>query len=125
MSQDRQCLVCGVRFPINSMIRGTKTNSYGDKTQKGYLCRACYRNRVEKRSLILFISTIAFGILSVILFLVIPLYLLVAQVYEEDFFTSVIETYVLWGVLMAIFGLFMFLFRRRELNYMKKLLESK
>jgi nitrate reductase gamma subunit len=107
------------------MIRGTKTNSYGDKTQKGYLCRACYRNRVEKRSLILFISTIVFGILSVILFLVIPLYLLVAQVYDEESFTSVIETYVLWGALMAIFGLFMFLFRRRELINMKKVLESK
>ncbi len=125
MSQDRQCLICGVRFPISSMIRGTKTNSYGDKTQKGYLCRACYRNRVEKRSVILFFSTITFGILSVLLFLVIPLFLLVTQVYDEDSFTYVIETYVLWGSLMGVFGLFMFLFRRRELINLKKVLESK
>lgn len=105
------------------MIRGTKTNSYGDKVLKGYLCLSCFRKRVEKRSMILLIAGITFFILSVLLFLTIPLYLLVTQVYIEEKFTNILGTYLSWGGLMAIFGIIMLLVRRREFKKMEKKLK--
>ena len=123
MGQERSCLECNRVFPQNSMIRGTKTNSYGDKVLKGYLCRSCFRIRVEKRSKILLLAGICFAILSIILFLTIPLYLLVTQVYIEENFTSIIGTYLSWGGLMAIFGIMMLLVRKREYKKMEKQLK--
>ncbi|MFX0086028.1 MAG: hypothetical protein ACFFAU_10150 [Candidatus Hodarchaeota archaeon] len=123
MDQERLCLECDRIYPQNSMIRGTKTNSYGDKVLKGYLCLSCFRKRVEKRSVILLIAGITFFILSVLLFLTIPLYLLVTQVYIEENFTNILGTYLSWGGLMAIFGIIMLLVRRREFKKMEKQLE--
>lgn len=120
MGQERSCLECDRVFLQNSMFRGTKTNPYGDKVLKGYICRSCFRRRVEKRSMILLIAGIGFAILSVILFLAIPMYLLVTQVYIEEKVRYIIGTYISWGGLMAIFGVVMLLIRRREYRNMEK-----
>ena len=122
MVQEQSCLICDRMFPSNSMVRGIKTNSYGDKIQKGFLCSSCYRKRVEKRSLILLGAAIVFVLMSVGLLLIIPLFFLVTQLYDEQNFKFIIETFLFWGVLMALFGIFMFLIRRKELKRMEKTL---
>ena len=125
MNQERLCLECDKSFPRNKMIKGTKTNSYGDQIQEGYLCQTCFRRRVENRSRIFLLATAGFGILSLLLFLTIPLYLLVVQVYIEENVKYITETFLSSGVIMAIIAIIMFLVRKRELKKMESELLSK
>ena len=124
MNQEKPCLECNRTFPKEIMIPSTKTNSYGDKIQKGYLCRACFRKRVENRSKILLVAAIGFGLFSLILILIIPLYLLVIQLYIEENFRYIIETYLSWAALMAIISFIMYYVRKREFKKMEMLLKS-
>jgi len=107
MNQEKECLECKNPFPQNLMIRSTKTNPYGDKVQEGYLCRTCFRKRVENRTKILLAAAFSFGLFSLVLVLIIPLYLLITQLYIEDNFRYIIESYFSWAGLMAIIAVIM------------------
>jgi hypothetical protein len=63
--------------------------------------------------------------LSLLLFLTIPLYLLVVQVYIEENVKYITETFLSSGVIMAIIAIIMFLVRKRELKKMESELLSK
>ena len=123
MNQEKPCLECNRISPKEIMIPSTKTNSYGDEIQNGYLCRACFRKRVENRSKILLAASIGFGLFSLILILIIPLYLLVIQLYIEENFRYIIETYLSWAALMAIISFIMYYVRKREFNKSEMLLK--
>lgn len=124
MNREKSCLECNKTFPQNLMIRSTKSNPYGDKVQEGHLCRTCFRKRIESRTKILLIAAFGFGLLSLLLFLTIPLYFLVAQVLIEENVRYVTETFLSSGLIMAIIAIIMILVRKRELNKMETLLKG-
>ena len=124
MSDEKECLECNLHFPTPNLIRGTKSNAYGDKVRYGYLCKNCYRKRVKKRSVILLGFSVGSLILAFISFgLSIYLYLFVTHLLADQFF-STIETFNTLGLIFIIFSLSMIYIRYRELNKMREKLRS-
>ncbi len=120
MSNEKVCLECNIRFPISNLIRGTRSNAYGDKVAYGYLCKNCYRKRVKKRSLILLGCSIGLLTLALISFgLSIFVYLFVTGLLAEQFF-STIETFIQLGLIFTLFSIIMLYIRYRELNKMRE-----
>lgn len=105
------------------MIFGSKTNAYGDKTVKGYLCYLCYKKRIERRSWILFIFAIGFLVVSLILFSIAIWTILFARGFTRTDVEALLNIYLLWGGVMAFLGLILLFIRRKELQKVKILLK--
>ena len=120
MSNEKACLECNLHFPTSSLIRGTKSNAYGDKVMYGYLCKNCNRKGVKKRSLILLGFSVGLLTLALISFgLSIFVYLFVTDLLAEQFF-STIETFIQLGLIFTLFSIIMLYIRYRELNKIRE-----
>jgi len=97
MSREKTCLECGRIFTTDQMIRGKKTNDYGDKTVLGWLCRSCFNKRVARRTRILSFGAIFFASLGVILYVALFWFRLIAEGYSEFDLTTITEIYIIWG----------------------------
>jgi len=107
------------------MIKGTKSNSYGDKTILGFICRSCYRKRVRRRSKILLGFSIGLFLMSAISFVFsIFVYLFVTDLLEEQYF-STIEIFLQLGIIFTGFALLMFYIRYRELTKMREKIRTR
>jgi ABC-type microcin C transport system permease subunit YejE len=122
--KEKECLECKRPFPVSSMIRGSKTNPYGDKVSIGYLCRRCYKNRVERRSKILLFFTFFSGIIGVFFFGLIGYMYLFVKSLLADQFISTVNTFLLLGFLFILFSTFLFYLRYKELSRMRKQIRS-
>lgn len=116
MSREVSCLECGKVFLRDQMIKGTKTNEYGDQEVTGYICKPCYQKRIEKRSKILLFGALSFCILGIILFLTIPFYYFTAEIILEVEFRMVVESFSLWGLILEVFGVGLYIVRYYELR---------
>ncbi|PWI48915.1 hypothetical protein CEE45_04080 [Candidatus Heimdallarchaeota archaeon B3_Heim] len=106
------------------MIRGVKTNQYGDKEKYGYLCGRCYRNSVEKRSKILLFFTVGSGVIGFIFFsLILYMYLFVKTLLADQFISTV-ETFSSLGIIFILFSLVLFYMRHKELSKMRKQIKT-
>jgi biotin transporter BioY len=106
------------------MIRGSKTNPYGDKEIYGYFCKTCYRKRVNKRSKLLLWGSIGLSGLGVFfLGLTVYMYIFIRSLLEDQFLSSV-ATFSQLGIVLIFFGLVMLYVRYRELKKMKKRLRN-
>ena len=124
MTQEKTCLICKNKYQQSSMIRGSKTNPYGDKETFGYLCTTCYRKRITRRSKLLLWGSI--GLVGLGLFflgLTIYMYMFVRTLLEEQFLVSV-DTYTQLGVVLIVLGLIMLYVRYRELEKMRNTLRK-
>lgn len=118
MTRERLCLECGESFSSNNMVRGTKTNEYGDKEISGFLCKACHKQRIKKRSKILLYGALSLNLIGILLFLTIPFYYFTAEIILEVEFQQIIESFTLWGILFELFGFSLLGFRYLELKQM-------
>lgn len=121
MVRIKECLVCKQNFDTTYMVRGQQTNSYGDKTIDGWLCNICYSKRVQKRTKILFWGSISLFLIGTLLYLLMVLFALTAVGYTQADYEKVIEIYFSFGGLLFLFGLLLFIIRKRELNKVEKL----
>ncbi len=103
------------------MVRGTKTNEYGDKETSGFLCKACYKQRIEKRSKILLYGALGLSLIGILLFLTIPFYFFTAEIILEVEFLQITESFIFGGILFELFGLSLLGFRYFELKQIKSL----
>jgi predicted permease len=102
------------------MIKGTKSNPYGDKTYSGHYCRNCYKKRVQRRSKILLGFSLGLIVLTIIfLGLSFYFYLFVTGLLAEQYFSTV-ELFFQMGVVFFVFALVMMYIRSREIMKMKK-----
>ncbi|MHA2157192.1 MAG: hypothetical protein ACXABU_17755, partial [Candidatus Hodarchaeales archaeon] len=118
MAKEKECLECKQYFPVFSMIRGSKTNPYGDKISSGYLCKRCYRNRVERRSKILLFFTFFSGILGIFFFSLIGYMYLFVRNLVADQFISTVDTFLFIGFLFILFSAVLYYLRHKELSRM-------
>jgi ABC-type bacteriocin/lantibiotic exporter with double-glycine peptidase domain len=103
-----------------TMIKGTKSNPYGDKTYSGHYCRNCYKNRVKRRSKILLGFSLGLLVLSIVSFgLSFFVNLFVTDLLEEQYF-SILELFFQMGVIFIVFALVMTYIRSREIKKMKE-----
>ena len=119
LSQEKVCLECKLSFPILTMIKGTKSNPYGDKTYSGHFCLNCVKNRARRRSKILLGFSLGLTVLAIILFglsLFINFY--VSGLLAEQYF-STLELFLQMGIIFLVFALVMMYIRSRETKKMK------
>lgn len=120
LAQEKACLECKQSFPIVTMIKGTKSNPYGDKTYSGHFCRSCYKKRVQRRSKILLGFSLGLTLLAIISFGVsFYFFLFVTGLLAEQYFGT-LELFFQIGVIFIVFALVMIYIRSRELNKMKE-----
>ncbi|MHA1974064.1 MAG: hypothetical protein ACTSW1_13785 [Candidatus Hodarchaeales archaeon] len=114
MPREKVCLECGHTFTTDLMVRGRKTNDYGDKSVSGWLCRSCFKKRIAKRTRILSFGAILFVSLGVILFIALFWFRLTAEGYSEFDLTGITEIYIIWGSIMLLIGLTFYILRNKE-----------